>query len=97
MTLTQKEQARSIRLLNGLLAEHIPLDQAATLIGCHHSLDATKAHSGSLPRGGSLPPWLTATDEPRKLTSDATPDACGGRCENSFALAPSTQLASCHT
>ena len=32
MTLTQKEQAR-LQVLNGLLAEHMTLDQAATLMG----------------------------------------------------------------
>ena len=32
MTLTQKEQAR-LQVLNSLLAEHMTLDQAATLMG----------------------------------------------------------------
>ena len=53
MTLTQKEQAR-LQVLNSLLAEHMTLDQAATLMGVttRHTrriLALTDEEAGSVP------------------------------------------------
>ena len=45
VTLTQKEQAR-LQVLNSLLAEHVTLDQAATLMGVttRHTRDILAAY-----------------------------------------------------
>ena len=50
VTLTQREQAR-LQVLNSLLAEHMTLEQAATLMGV--SSAPHQAHPGGLQRGGS--------------------------------------------
>ena len=47
-----KEQTR-LQVLNSLLAEHMTLDQAATLMGVSSS--AHQAHPGGLPGEGSWP------------------------------------------
>ena len=41
VTLTPKEQTR-LKILNSLLAEHMTLDQAATLAGCGKTLLSTQ-------------------------------------------------------
>ena len=58
VTLTQKEQAR-LQVLNSLLAEHMALDQAATLMCVTHS--PHQAYPGGLPGTGRRPPLLTVT------------------------------------
>ena len=45
LTLTQREQAR-LQVLNSLLAEHVSLDQAATLMGV--SATAHQVYPGGL-------------------------------------------------
>ena len=84
VTLTPKEQAR-LQVLNSLLAEHMTLDQAATLMGVstRHTRrmlaayrekgDATVAH---VHRGRRAP--------------NATPEAGGIRCGSTWP-APGTQ------
>ena len=60
VTLNPKEQAR-LQVLNSLLAEHMTLDQAATLMGVSPTGDATLGASWRLTRRKALPPLLTAT------------------------------------
>ena len=69
MTLTQKEQAR-LQVLNSLLAEHMTLDQAATLMGVttRHTRRILAAYREEGP-----PPWLTATGAARHPTQRLMP------------------------
>ena len=50
VTLNPKEQTR-LQVLNSLMAEHMTLDQAATLMGV--STQAHEAYAGGLPGEGS--------------------------------------------
>ena len=67
--LTPKEQTR-LQVLNSLLAEHMTLDQAVTLMGVseRHTRRILAAY-----RGQALPPLLTATAAAGRPTRRPTP------------------------
>ncbi len=70
VTLTQKEQAR-LQVSNSLLAEHMTLDQAATLMGV--SERHIPGASWRLTGRREPPPLLTATEATRRPTRHPMP------------------------